>query len=516
MPRYTVRRYPVAWWLLLALTLCPALLSSRPVVAQKDVSAAPTTDAAPSEKPVILQERMGYIVPFTYDPPVHPFIVIQISINKSKPLPFILDTGTQSTLLLFPWAAEALHLSLDKTLPEQSDRGLARQLTADVFDVDLPTIVPSAIVPSANVNFQTKAWVGPFPPFENYTTPRIAGIMGMGIFDKVTVRFDFDTKTVTFFVVKHAPIQVSAPSVTLPMQKPMADYLRAGLSLQAGKSTLFMLDTGSLSSILPARESGKVAYLAEGGSSSDDVSGHHNVTRVLRPSLPLGGLSLPLVDFSIDPQFGQSILGLNVLSCFRVTMDTRNGMLILEPRRNAVKLQGQTDLLLEELAGQFFISSIERAASPVSLAVGDKLLSIDGKELAGLTRMEAYLLLDGYAGTKATLVVEKKDHSQVTLTWVRRSDFPTVVIGAAGLTLLQEGRMLPRIIGIVPGSHAERLGLHIGDMVVAVNARPAKQMTVSGLQELFATDAKNEATVETLLIQHKGEATPRKVKLKAN
>ena len=501
-------RHDYTCWIVVWFMLYATGLWLLPASAQAPLPAPATPTTSPASDVVRLDERLGYAVPFEYDPPKHPFAVIQVSINKSKPLPFIFDTGTQSSLFLFPWAADTLHLPLDKTMPPKSDRGASRQLTADLVNVDIPTIL------AGNVTYMTKAWVGPGAVLENYTTPRIAGIIGQGIFDKLTVRFDFENKLVTFFAVQHPPLRLPAPATTLRMEKPLSGYLRAYATLPGGKPMPFMLDTGNTTSILPALGSLKDTRLADGRNTSDDVSGHHTVNQVLSPRLELEGLSHPLVEFSIDPPIGQAVLGMNVLSCYCVTIDARNGFLTLEPRRNAVsKLFGTTDILLEEHQQQFFISQITREHAPSQLAPGDQLLSIDGNEVKGLTLVETYLLMNAYAGTRATLVVEDVNHTKKTISWVRRSSFPTVVTGAYGLTLLQKNGQRSRIIGIAPGSAAERAGLKVEDEVVAVNGRAAKEMTANELQELLTTDMNHHAALENILVKRKGEEKAHEFKL---
>ena len=477
----------------------PALLTAQTLPSAQAQGAEAAKPAAPLAQ---LDESRGCVVPFTYDPPVHPFVVVQVRINKSKPMPFIVDTGVQTGVVLMPWAAQELNLQTDKNTPQTPDANVTMQRVTSNCQVNILTL------PGPTVDFNTNTvFVMPLPVVENATTPRIAGIIGMGLFRITTGRFDFDKKTLTFFADKHPPLTPSRPAVSLPMVQPDPDWLRVNLSLRAGKPTAFMLDTGSNTTTMPADAAAGLPHLAEGSTTADDAAGHHIVSELLLPSLALGDTSTPLVSVSLYPrgrqlQANMAILGMNVLSRFRVTIDTRNGFLTLEPRRRySTPLNGDSDVGLEFKDGNTYLDQVQRRTDNPNIMAGERLLSIDGVDVNGQTYVETYLRLNGIAGTQATLTLEKPDHQKVTVSWLRRSHFPTIVASSLGLLLTKEVKQPMTVLAVVPGSQAEAAGLKAGDVVMTVNGASTPPLTFAALQTLFAADEHGATGVQKFTVR---------------
>src|SRR5690349_2931709 len=74
------------------------------------VAATQTKTQDAPNSPVTLNDKTGFVIPFAYDPPIRPLLTIQVRVNKSKPMTFLLDTGWESALFLLPWAAKELQL----------------------------------------------------------------------------------------------------------------------------------------------------------------------------------------------------------------------------------------------------------------------------------------------------------------------------------------------------------------------------------------------------------------------
>src|SRR5579871_1370024 len=83
------------------------------ILAPLRADTASVTSAAASRAPLAVSKRsqadapQSWVIPFAYDPPGRPLLTVQVRIDQSAPLLFLVDTGADS-ILIFPWAARQL------------------------------------------------------------------------------------------------------------------------------------------------------------------------------------------------------------------------------------------------------------------------------------------------------------------------------------------------------------------------------------------------------------------------
>src|SRR5579871_1993919 len=155
----------------------------------------------------------GIAIPFTYDPVLQPFLVIQIGINGEAPLPFLVDTGLNLPMLIDAQAAGKLklHPSKERLTPTPGTVSYAR---TDLKRVELPAADAHS---SLQASLDT-AYVGDLRlPLERAFGQHLAGAVGMPLFAITTVRFDFAARRMTFYLDPAPPHQRSG-ATSLPLR----------------------------------------------------------------------------------------------------------------------------------------------------------------------------------------------------------------------------------------------------------------------------------------------------------
>ena len=142
--------------------------------------------------------------------------------------------------------------------------------------------------------------------------------------------------------------------------------------------------------------------------------------------------------------------------------------------------------------------------------VGDTIVQVDGQDLSALSDESVSNLLDGYAGTKAEIVV-KGGGSQL-IRYTRQSIFAIpsgrgVGVGI-GITVTPKGAML--IEQVEARSPAQEAGLKAGDEITAINELPVR---TTPFDRLAAEMKKPAGTEVRLQVLHKGGDRPQEYKL---
>ena len=133
--------------------------------------------------------KRSITVPFTYE---NGFLVVNVTLNRTFPLRFILDTGAEHTLLTKPEIANILGLKLGKRFTIQGSdhkRDLAAYLTRNVHmsmgDLQFPR--QSLLVLEED-----------YFRFEEFSGVAIDGILGGNLLIRHAIRIDYRRRTVTF------------------------------------------------------------------------------------------------------------------------------------------------------------------------------------------------------------------------------------------------------------------------------------------------------------------------------
>jgi hypothetical protein len=359
-----------------------------------------------------------FIVPFTHDEISKPFIVVMASINERERQPFVLDSGTNAGLVLFPWATQTHRIKrTGKLFGEKRDaRELEKctlnlvtrwqnQETSEQFSIDIPNPIEIDIPEM----------------FNNYPEARLAGVLGTEAFQFFCNRLDFDKRVWTLYTGDAKPVAALRGKVfSLPLEIASEGNEFMRLSLPVGgkreRRVRFFLDTASTSTALPkavVEGQGGVLYPDERGQNLT-FHGPREVTYALIKELRLGDMVLHDIDIAIQDSSDDCRLGLNFLHRFHVTVDPAAKRLILEERLGyRPRVKGRSGLLLRRQEMAVFVSGI--AESPLKmtgdLRVGDRIISIDGHLVTGESPLIIGRLLEGVVGTRASLIVEQPNGS---------------------------------------------------------------------------------------------------------
>ena len=116
--------------------------------------------------------------------------------------------------------------------------------------------------------------------------------------------------------------------------------------------------------------------------------------------------------------------------------------------------------------------------------------------------MSAEGLLQGFAGSKAELLVEREGNARVSITLERISQFAAPPLAIAGLVMVKPQHKPITIVEMTPDSAGARAGLKSGDIILVWNGKSTQEMTP---EEFGHEGGKQEIT---FTIQRKGSDKP--------
>jgi predicted aspartyl protease len=453
----------------------------------------------------------GVAVPFTFDPLLQPRIVVQLRINGHEAMPFLVDTGLNAGLLIDTQAARQLHLPVDENAPAIP----LGKIDARRVHLDSVSYVGSANASLAASGF-SRTLVGDLTVFRaSQGREALAGIIGIDMLSRNAVRFDFASHVMTLLPAGHATLPGGTGSV-LPLQQHKGDAcFFVQTTLQQGVETEWLLDTGSEGTAVPMSVAQRLHAAACKSSGSGTAYGLSIMPDLLLPSLRLGDCALDQVAIDSLPQtpFGYP-MGLNLLARFRVTMDFPNRRMLLEhPTENTstASLPGYTGIHLASQDSRLIAAGID-AGSPAQQAgvqIGDVVTQIDGKSANGLPFVTARRLLEGFAGTVATIKIQRTSGGPIQATFTRPSEFARPGLPVDGLFLNIPAHKPMEVVGLLPHCAGEEGGLRPGDVILDFNGQPTSEITPAVLAVEF------RKPLLTLKVQRQGCQKPLEILLTA-
>ncbi len=429
-----------------------------------------------------LDEKQGKIIPFLYDPPTIPFSVIQVSVNGKPPLPFILDTGTSYPLSLDPWAVKQLGLSASGAAGK-TDHGVP------YTRIGVHGVILLGAKKSDNAVFDTReALVLDLSLLTHVVSgQRVAGIVGLGMLLPVTSRFDFAAKTLTVFTAPHPPLHVPGGFV-LPLRG-ASGFLTARATLAPNTYADLIIDTGSTSTQIPISA---LSALPPTAQKYDGVSarldGAYLYPTLRLTALKLGSISVPNVVAGTLPPQTRLSLGMDVLTDYRLTLDAPNGQLIMEPitaseryprGHSGVGVSAKPD------GSGWVISDLESnsPAKAAGLQVSDKLMTVAGKSVQGLTDTQVGKLFAVRLGSPLAVTVQRGG-ATVPLTWVPIDEFSAAPSAIDGLPMQKAPGGSWVISEVVKGCPGDKAGLQAGDRLIRIGGEATAAMALGRFAEL--------------------------------
>jgi predicted aspartyl protease len=441
-------------------------------------------------------------IPFRYEPPLMPFIVVQACINGQPPMPFLVDTGVSAGLVIDTLAARKLQLRPNRMRVRVNS-------SVELTGTDISSLALMGANGEQLECAQTSAFLLDLKLLDStYSGPRIAGIIGAPLLSLYAVRLDFTRRLLTVYTAGTPP--VPAADAAIVSMRGRTDGYNVLVSPQKGMTVRMVVDTGALNSTVPVSV---VEYLRPTATTTGcyrQVGFSMMGDRWRLPRVQIGNLAETDVPLAAAPSFTYAALGLDLLSRFRVTLDFPHGKLMLErdpAAEGRPHLRGWMGIGLEE-AGKGFRVAALAPESPAALAGverGVEVVAVDGQQLEGLPLTVAEEMLNGWADTPASLTVRRGGRIQ-TISLTRASEF--AVQGPLVGAILQKPDGAPwLVLWVAAGSACEQAGLAAHDEVIAVNGATAESLTPEAAWEQLRLPR------ISLRVRRRGQPQPRIVTL---
>lgn len=359
-------------------------------------------------------------------------IIIQVSINGSIPINFLLDTGVKANLLF------------SKTLGDELDLFYTRKL--NLMGADGKSILSASISPNNRLDIgelkglaQTLLVLDEdFVSLEKVLGIPVHGVIGHEFFKLNPVKIDYDRNIITFYkssALKRRPFGFKKLKIEINNSKP---YIRSVVH-QSDGSTLhakLLIDTGANHSLLLNPETTDDIFIPEevlesdlGTSLGGDLSGV--IARV--PKLRIGALSFKKLtasypdstDFSdiIIETGRQGAIGSDILSRTKLIFDYPRERLYYrrgEKYRAPFEfdMSGITLRMLPTSDKRFYVHQL-REGSPADKAgvrLGDEIISVNG------------IPIEFWELTAITELLRSKEGKRVKLDVIRVKDEVTLIV----------------------------------------------------------------------------------------
>jgi hypothetical protein len=320
-------------------------------------------------------------------------LLVEAGIIGSSPLPFILDTGGHA--ILTDDAAKKLGLtSQGKGVSTGSGPGS----TSTAY-----TRVARLTLGGADIRDQTFLVMPYGYAFaERGDRPPIAGILGLEVFERFAVTFDYDHDQLVLQPFDHGTPPAAMAGDTLPLRFTF-DMPLVGASVD-GKHGVFGIDTGNAGNLLLfpqwAGREGLLAHYARGYPQPTGGVGGTFLSHIAHVrSMQLGdvALGIPLAQLTRadagatgNPTEAGNI-GQDVLSRFNVHFDyRRQSMTLLPRRRTAPRRFATAGLRAAKIDAQHSdrlkVSWVVPGgpAAEAGLRKGDQIVAVDGKPVRAI------------------------------------------------------------------------------------------------------------------------------------
>jgi hypothetical protein len=337
-------------------------------------------------------------------------IYVDVSINGSAPLPFVFDTG--ATNVLDNDTAHRLGIKVEGALPMTgfgdtvSSSGMAKVTSVGVGGLALPDQV-----------FMTEGSSG-WVAIEG--TPS-CGLIGYEFAKRAVVSIDYAAHTMTFT----KPSAFQPPANVTPIPFTFAGHTPMLPGTLDGASGQFELDTGSRGAVTVMAPFAAAHHLVEKtharvtGTVGYGVGGPARAMLGRGESLVLGPVTItsPVTEFTVNKAGGGNEqhtagnIGGDVLKRFTVTLDYAHQLAWLQPNaaNDSPEVFDRSGLwIARSKSGAIEIDDVtsESPAAKLGLAVGDEILSIDGKSAAEVPLPALREKFKGAIGTRFQLRVK--------------------------------------------------------------------------------------------------------------
>jgi len=319
-------------------------------------------------------------------------LLIDVSINGKGPMPFLLDTGAQAILTVDTAKKLGFH-----TEGQGSSAGSGPGTISTAYTrVDHLTIGDADI---QNLSFLVMPF--PYSSSQRGNKPPIAGLLGLEIFERFAVTFDYDHQQLVLQPFDHGSDPATVQGNTLPLR--FTNDLPLAQATLDGKTGMFDIDTGNSTDMLIypqwAEREGLLRHYAKGvpiliGGVGGKFFAHNAHIRSLQlgdDAITDGLAQLTRADAGATGNTSEAgNIGQDILSRFNLHIDYRRQQLVLMPRHPSPIWHGAQagfDATKKEVQpDRYIVTSVvpNSPAEHAGLHKDDAIIAVDDKPAASI------------------------------------------------------------------------------------------------------------------------------------
>jgi len=360
-------------------------------------------------------------------------IIVQVQVNDSDTLHFILDTGVSNTIITDPAALDKKSLRMTRKI-KLTGAGEGNNLSASVA-IDNNLSIGALRSSHHNVVILDEDVL----KLSEYVGTPVDGIFGYEIFANFVVNIDFQAREITLTDPKKYRYRKSKGDrypITIHDTKVYTDALSVydgakslplRVILDTGAGHALLLDRSRSTATMPMPEKSIRAQLGRGlngvingsmGRIEKIKFGRYELDNVLASFPDSASFGMKLVDM---PE-RQGNVGCELLRRFNVTFNYRDRYVVLKPNKRAMREQFEHDMSGMELRARgehyrkYFVDNVTNG-SPAYLAglqEGDELMFVNNTSTNDLTISEIYKVLQRGEGRIVTLLVRREGRIIIT------------------------------------------------------------------------------------------------------
>jgi hypothetical protein len=279
-------------------------------------------------------------------------IQLKVSINKSQPLDFILDTGANGVILSADALSESCNVKIDSKIKGYNFGGFS----------------DDALSNNNHIQISDLTWKNVPLTIKYQNQPNADGIIGYNIFDGYILEINYEKE----ILVIHQDLPITAAKFDSKELNFKDGLSYISLSLIVGKkaiSGLFDFDTGSDGTLFINNEFAERNKLLETLKSidSDELKGGGTnkieVLTSILPKLQFGKYGLFEVPINIEKTNGNNIVPFNIvgndiLKRFHLLIDYKNDRVYFHPNNLKSKMYGRNKRLIIKYSIAFILISL--------------------------------------------------------------------------------------------------------------------------------------------------------------
>lgn len=402
------------------------------------------TAMSDDDTPEVSSEKYGYFLEKNRKSARIPFelhsnlILLYVRINDTDSLRFILDTGVSSIIITDPKALKADKLRLTRKV-NLTGAGEGKSIAAHV------AIDNQFAMGKLRANHQNIVVLeDDFLRLSEYVGVPVHGIFGYEIFNNFVVTIDFAKKELILMhpeKYKYKPGKGDKHPLIIEDTKPFTDAVTL-VADGRERPIRVLIDTGAGHALLLNKTSSQNFQLPEkviraqlGRGLNGVINGQ--LGRIDHLRLGRFTLSNIVASFPDSIAFGAKIksgvdrqgnIGCELLRRFRVTMNYRDGYMVLKPIKSKMREKFEHDMSGLEIRAEgtdlrsYIVNHVEEKspAAAAGLVEGDQLLFIDDRSANELNVSDIYKLMQLGDGKNIELLVKRKGSIFFTRLTLRR------------------------------------------------------------------------------------------------